>query len=105
MYSTFDIDLKCVSLIPFLIQIFSSLIFTTIGGNDYVNPIPSGGTITLRSTRPSAELTFTANSDNLVEGNETFRLDLELASRSLSSGQFLQSSLNVLIMDTTGGIC
>ena len=85
------------------IRIFSSLIFTIIG--DYINPIPSGGTIILRSTRPSVELTFTANSDNLVEGNETFRLDLELASGSLSSGQFLQSPLNVLIMDTTGGIC
>ena len=92
----FDIHLKCV--------IFSSLIFTTIGGNDYTNPIPSGATITLRSTRPSVELTLTANSDNLVEGNETFRLDLELASGSLSSGQFLQSPLNVVIMDTTGGI-
>ena len=87
------------------IQIFSCLIFTTIGGNDYTNPIPSGATITLRSTRPSVELTFTANSDNLVEGNETFRLDLELAFGSLSSGQFLQSPLNVVIMDTTGGIC
>ena len=87
------------------IRIFSSLIFTTIGGNDYINPIPSGGTITLRPTRPSAELAFTANSDNLVEGNETFRLDLELASGSLSSGQILKSPLNVLIMDTTGGIC
>ena len=87
------------------IQIFSSLIFTTIGGNDYISPILSGSTITLRSTRPSVELGFTANSDNLVEGNETFRLDLELTSGSLSSGQFLQSPLNVLIMDTTGGKC
>ena len=78
---------------------------TPIGGNDYIDPIPSEDTIILRQARPSAELTFTANSDNLVEGNETFRLDLELASGSLSSGQFLQSPLNVLIIDTTGGIC
>ena len=87
------------------IQIFISLIFTTIGGNDYIDPLLSGDTITLRSTRPSVELGFTANSDNLVEGNETFRLDLELTSGSLPSGQFLQSPLNVLIIDTTGEIC
>ena len=94
----------CIPLYLFCIQIFNSLIFTTIGGNDYADPIPSGGTIILRSTRPSVDLTLTANSDNLVEGNETFRLDLEPTS-PLSSGQFLQSPLNVVIMDTTGGIC
>ena len=88
----YPLYLFCIQIIP-------------IDGNDYIDPIPSEETIILRPTRRSAELTLTANSDNLVEGNETFRLDLELDSGSLSSGQFLQSPLNVLIIDTTGGIC
>ena len=87
------------------IQIFSSFIFTTIARNDYISPIGNGSTITIRGATPSTDLTFTANSDNMVEGNETFRLDLELGSGTLSSGQFLQSTLNVLIVDTTGRIC
>ena len=87
------------------IQIFSSFIFTTIAENDYISPIGNGSTITIRGATPSTDLTFTANSDNMVEGNETFRLDLELGSGTLSSGQFLQSTLNVLIVDTTGRIC
>ena len=87
------------------IQIFSSFIFTTIAGKDYVSPIGNGSTITTRGATPSTDFTFMANSDNMVEGNETFRLDLELGSGTLSSGQFLQSTLNVLIVDTTGRIC
>ena len=83
----------------------AALIFTTIAGNDYISPIGNGSTITIRRATPSTDLTFTANSDNMVEGNETFRLNLELGSGALSSGQFLQSTLNVLIVDTTGRIC
>ena len=83
----------------------AALIFTTIAGSDYISPIGNGSTITIRRVTPSIELIFTANSDNMVEGNETFRLDLELGSGTLSPGQFLQSTLNVLIVDTTGRIC
>ena len=83
----------------------AALFFTTIAGNDYISPIGNGSTITIRSATPSTDLTFTANSDNMVEGNETFRLNLELGSGTLSSGQFLQSTLNVIIVDTTGRIC
>ena len=84
----------------------AALFFTTIAGNDYISPIGNGSTITIRrGATPSTDLTFTANSDNMVEGNETFRLNLELGSGALSSGQFLQSTLNVLIVDTTGRIC
>ena len=84
----------------------AALIFTTIAGNDYISPIGNGSTITIRrGATPSTDLTFTANIDNMVEGNETFHLDLELGSGTLSSGQFLQSTLNVLIVDNTGRIC
>ena len=82
----------------------AALFFTTIARNDYISPIENGSTITIRRATPSMDLTFTANSDNMVEGNETFRLGLELDSGTLSSGQFLQSTLNVLIVDTTGRI-
>ena len=86
------------------IQIFSSFNFY-YNRNDYISPIGNGSTIAIRRATPYTDLTFTANSDNLVEGNETFRLDLELGSGTLSSGQFLQSTLNVLIVDNTGRIC
>jgi len=71
------------------------------GENDYVDPTLGVSDITLNSRRPSADVTLTANVDNVVEGNETFRLEISTTT-TLPAGNFLQRTLTVTINDTTG---